>query len=201
MQPTDTNTSHSKLMLLILAVVLLVISVGGYFISQSIQNKRSSAGFSQTKLQPTVVPTLIPYPKNGSFVLKKPSETLQVGKTFSIDLVATSGKSSVAGYDVVLSYDKTAIMRQSVQNLTDSFRIYTYDRTTDRTSISATKNIQITQPVTFSNTTLLRFTFTAKKAGTYIFSLKPIGAESSKMVNEAAEVTYPDVSDISLEIK
>lgn len=201
MEPTETHTPHTKIMLLVLAVILFIASIAGYAISQSMQNKKTAAGFSQSVISPTITPTLIPYPKNGTFTLKASSQSLKVGETFSVDLIATSGKASVAGYDVLLSYDKSALDRQSVQNFEESFRIYTYDRTPDRTSLSATKNIQITTPVIFSNTTLLRLTFVAKKAGMFTLSLKPVGAESSKMVDDEANVTYPDLSDISLEIK
>lgn len=201
MEPTETHTPHTKLMLFILAIILLAASVAGYFMSQNMQNKKTAAGFAKTDTSPTVTPTLISYPKNGTFTLKPSVTSLKVGDTFSVDLIATSGEKPVAGYDVVLTYDKTALDRQSVQNFADTFRIYTYDRTTDRTSISATKNIQVTESITFSNTPLLRFTFVATKSGSYTVSLKPVGAESSKMVDDEANVTYPEISDISLEIK
>lgn len=201
MEPTDTHTPHTKFMLFVLAIVLFGASVTGYIISQNMQNKKTASGFTRQNMSPTITPTLIPYPKNGVFTLKPSAQSMRVGETFSIDLIATSGKMPVAGYDVVLTYDKSAFNRQSVQNLEEAFRIYTYDRTADRTSISATKNIQVTAPITFADSPLLRFTFVAKKAGNFTVSLKPVGAESSKMVDDEANVTYPDLSDISLEIK
>lgn len=201
MEPTETHTPHTKAMLFALAALLLVASVVGYGLSQNMQNKKTAAGFAKTDTSPTVTPTLIPYPKNGSFTLKTTTSVVKLGESFSVDLVATSGEKPVAGYDVVLSYDKSALDRQSVQNFVDAFRIYTYDRTPDRTSISATKNIQVNDQVIFSNTPLLRFTFVATKTGTFSLSLKPVGAESSKMVDDEANVTYPELSDLSLEIR
>lgn len=198
------NTSHTKytrIMLLILAGVLLLASVIGFFVSQRLQSNQNS-GSTETLVVPSVVPTLIPYPIQGSFTLReqKGQQSVQLGQSFVIDIYATSSKDTVAGYDAILSYDKTVFERQSVQNRVDSFRIFTFDRS-KHLSVSATKNLQITEPIRFANTPLLSFTFVAKKKGTYTFSLKPVGNESSKLVNESAQVTYPESKDFRLEIK
>lgn len=197
------NTEHTKytrLMLLILAVVLLVASVIGYFVSQRMNSTQKGEGKTQITVVPTLAPTLIPYPVHGSFMLKeKTGQSLKVGQSFVIDLIATSSKDTVAGYDVVLSYDTGAIDNQSVQNMSTSFRIFTYKRT-NHLSISATKNLSVTEPIRFDKSSILSFTFSAKKKGIYVFSVKPVGNESSKLVNEAAAVTYPETNDIRLEI-
>lgn len=187
-------------MLLVLAVILLIASVTGYIVSQKMNANQKGETQTQNQVTPTLAPTLIPYPVQGSFTLKeKMGQTTQVGTPFSIDLIATSSKDTVAGYDVVLSYDTGSLDNQLVQNNVDSFRIFTYKRT-NHLSISATKNLSVTEAVRFSQTPLLSFVFIAKKKGTYVFSLKPVGNESSKLVNEAAAVTYPDTKDIRIEI-
>lgn len=187
-------------MLLILAFVLLFASIFGYFVSQKMQFSQNSAE-TEVNQEPSAAPTLVPYPVNGVFTLKEHSDlkSVQVGKAFTIDLLATSNKDTVAGYDVVFSYDKTAFTRTSVASIVDSFRIFPFDRS-NHLSISATKNLQATTPIRFTNTTILSFTFVAKRKGTFIFSLKPVGNESSKLVNESAQVTYPESSDFRLEI-
>lgn len=195
-----THTTNTRIMLLILALLLLIASIIGYSVSQGIRSNQNGEG-TRTKVVPTVIPTLIPYPVNGSFILKERTglTTAKLGAPFTIDLIATSNTDSVAGYDVILSYDKTAFQRQSIENRGDMFRIFTYERG-DHVSISATKNLQVTELVLFENTPILSFTFTAQKKGTYLFSLKPVANESSKLVNESAQVTYPDTSDFRLEI-
>ena len=185
----------------LLAGVLLIASIIGYIISQKM-NKSGAVANRQLPpttypLQPT--PSLIPYPTKGSFVLKEVSgKSLQAGVSFTLNLEATS-KDSVAGYDVILSYDKVNLERQSAQSIAQAFRIFTYERG-DHLSISATKNLSETKLVQFAQTPILSFTFIAQKKGTYVFSLKPVGNESSKLVNEAAAVTYPETQDISIEI-
>ena len=187
-------------MLFVLAMVLLIASIIGYFLSQRVNSPKKGATQTQITIIPTVAPTLIPYPVQGAFTLEtKASKTVKLGAPFTIDLLATSSKDTVAGYDVVLSYDTSVFDSQSVQNNAASFRIFTYKRT-NHLSISATKNLSITEPVRFAQTPILSFTFTAKKKGSYVFSLKPVGNESSKLVNEAAAVTYPETNDIRLEI-
>lgn len=198
---STSHTKYTRIMLLILAGVLLLASVVGFFVSQKLQSNQNS-GSTETLVVPTAVPTLIPYPTQGSFVLReqKGQQSVQLGQSFIIDVYATSSKDTVAGYDAILSYDKTVFERQSVQNKVDSFRIFTFDRS-NHLSISATKNLQVIEPIRFTNTPLLSFTFVAKKKGTYTFSLKPVGNESSKLVNESAQVTYPESKDFRLEIK
>lgn len=198
---TPPHTIYTRTMLLILAVILLLASIVGYVVSGNLKSNQNS-GTTEVHIVPTVAPTLIPYPTQGSFVLstRNGGGSAQLGQPIIIDITATSSKDTVAGFDAILSYDKTVFERQSVQNRVDSFRIFTYDRS-NHLSISATKNLSITEPIRFADTPLLSFTFIAKKKGTYTFSLKPVGNESSKLVNESAQVTYPVSKDFRLEIK
>lgn len=187
-------------MLLILAFVLLSASVIGFMVSRALPPSQKGAETVRNPPIPSIAPTLIPYPVKGSFVLKQVSglQSVKLGVPFVINLIATS-KDTVAGYDAILSYDESAFERQSVQNKADSFRIFTYNRGS-HVSLSGTKNLQVSEPVRFADTPLLAFTFVAKKKGTYIFSLKAVGNESSKLVNESAQVSYPETSDLRLEI-
>jgi hypothetical protein len=200
MENNTNHTSYTRAMLLILALVLLVASIVGYSMSSRIQSNQNSAE-TRNVIKPSIVPTLIPYPVKGLFALKAQSGLVsgKVGDSFVIDLIATSGTDTVAGYDAILSYDKTAFERQSVQNKQDTFRIFTYERGA-HVSISGTKNLQVTEPVRFKDTILLSFTFRAKQKGSYTFSLKAVANESSKLVNETTQVSYPEVSDFRLEI-
>lgn len=190
-------------MLFILAIVLLCASIIGYFVSRNIS---SNGGAITTNSIPTPTdlpspsPTLIPYPVKGTLLLKaEGGQVAKVGTPFTLNVFATSSKDTVAGYDVVLSYDTEAIENQSVQNKADAFRIFTYKRS-KHISVSATKNLSVAEQVRFSDTPILSLTFIAKKKGSYTFSFKPVGNESSKFVNEVAAVTYPETSDIRLEI-
>lgn len=196
-----SHTTYTKIMLLILAFLLLCASIVGYIVSQRMQQNKNAVNTVRPTAMPTAAPTLIPYPVKGLFVLKEQSglQSGKLGAPVTLDLIATSSKDTVAGYDVILSYDKTAFSRQSVQNKADAFRIFTYDRAA-HLSISATKNLQVSEPIQFSNTPILSFTFIAEKKGTYVFSLKAVGNESSKLVNESAQVTYPESADFRLEI-
>ena len=199
---SNEHAKYSKIMVSVLAFILLAASIVGYFVSQRMnltQNGATSIKITSPPPRPT--PSLIPYPVKGSLTLneKTGKKVFPVGAPFTLELVASSNKESVAGYDVVLSYDKTALTRQSVENKFDSFRIFTTDRGA-HLAVSATKNLSVSAPIQFAYTPLLSFTFQAKKKGTYLFSLKPVGNESSKLVNEAAAVTYPQTIDISIEI-
>ncbi len=200
MENSTPHTKYTRSMLLILALVLLFASIIGYFASRRIQSNQNGAEVRVTSA-PTVIPTLIPYPVKGQFMLKEKAgqKSVKLGSAFTIDVNATSSTDTVAGYDVVFSYDKTAFERTSVQSIATSFRIFPFERG-NHLSISATKNLQVTEPIRFVNTPILSLSFVAKKKGTFTFSLKPIGNESSKLVNESAQVTYPETNDFLLEI-
>ena len=198
------HTPHTRLMLFILAFVLLFASIAGYVVMQKMPiNPQGGNNTSQSPISSlqSPKPTLIPYPKQGTFTLKERSgaTSVKMGSNIIIDVLATSGVKSVMGYDAIISYDETVFNRQSVESKLPAFQIFTYNRGS-HVSISATKNISANEPVAFNNTPILSLTLTANKKGTYLISVKPVGNESSKIVNEAAEVTYPESSDLRLEI-
>ncbi len=199
---TTEHTLHTRRMLFILALILFVASLIGYFVSQKMDSGRGvSTTNYELRTTPSPIPTLIPYPVKGQFVLKERSGLTKIkqGTPFTLDIIATSSKDTVAGYDAIFSYDKTAFERQSLQNRSEQFRIFSYERE-GHTSISATKNLTVNTDIRFSESPILTLSFIAKKTGTYTFSLKPVGNESSKLVNESAQVTYPETQDIRLEI-
>lgn len=198
------QTKYTRFMLFILAIVLLVASIVGYIASRKM-NVGLSATTTNYTLSPTnfpiPTPSLIPYPVRGSLSIKEIGNTPHiVGTPITFAIIATSGKDTVAGYDVVISYDMSAFENQLIQNKLNSFKIYTFKRA-KHISVSATKDLSVTEAVRMSNVSILSLSFLPKQKGTYVFSLKPVGNESSKFVSEAAAVTYPETSDISLEIK
>ncbi len=198
----ETHTKYTKIMLIVLALLLLGGSIVGYLVINSKKGEGTENARAQRKAEPTVIPTRLPHPINGIMELKeeKKATSVPVGKPFVIQLVATSGNSKIAGYDVVMTYDKTAFERQAVQNGDTTFRIFTFDRE-NRVSISATKQLQSTQITQFEETPILSFTFLPKKKGRFTFSLKPLGQESSKYVDDTAQATYPNYKDLVLEIQ
>lgn len=198
----ELHTKYTNIMLISLAVLLLGGSIAGYMVI----NSKKGTGFenvtTQHKQEPTAIPTRLPHPINGIMELReeKKAAAVPVGKPFVIQLVATSGNSKIAGYDVVMTYDKTALDRQAIQNGDATFRIFTFDRE-NRISISATKQLQSTEITQFEETPILFFTFFPKKKGKFTFSLKPFGQESSKFVDDMAQATYPRYKDLVLEIQ
>jgi hypothetical protein len=199
---TPEHTKFTRIMLLILAVVLLGASIGGYVISQKIGTNKN--GLSTTyNPQPTTslpTPTLIPYPVNGSITLRHTVGELRVGDPVTLDIIATSGDNDVAGYDIVLTYDTAHFKQENITSSSQDFEVFTFKRS-HYTSISATKKLTAKSTTQFANSTIISATFIPRTKGIYVFSLKPVGNESSKFVSETAAVTYPETQDISLEIK
>lgn len=197
----NEQTQYTKVMLLILIFLLLGGSIVGY---SAINAKRSSESENNGTKQvagPTVIPTRLPHPIHGMMQLRLENAAApSVDKPFVVTLVATSGANKIAGFDVVMTYDKIAFDRKAVQSNDASFTLFTFD-TNNRVSVSAAKQLQASEVTEFANTPILSFTFVPKKKGRFVFSLKPVGQESSKFVDDAAQATYPDYKDLVLEIQ
>lgn len=198
----EQHTRYTKVMLIVIAILLLGGSIVGFGVMNAKRSAELGSNTTKQEVSPTAIPTRFPHPINGIMELRleKGLDNPLQGKPFRVELVATSGKSKIAGYDVVMTYDKTVFERQLVENKDTSFRIYPFDRE-DRLSISATKQLESRSITEFEETPILSFTFVARKKGKFTFSLRPLGQESSKFVDETAQATYPNYKDLVLEIR
>lgn len=182
------------------AVVALVLLVGvGTFAFFSSQQNKTSAPVRPTRVTSTV-PTITLRPVIGVMTISSAGGVrLSKSSPVTVQVQASSQGRQVVGYDVVVTYDKTGFNFVKAASLMDDFKIYSYDRPT-YVSLSAIKSLQDSKVTTWNNQSLVELTFQPKKAGTYTFSLTPIGKEASKLVDEKAQAIYPSTGQLQLEV-
>jgi len=206
MEP-QTQEQQTKPTKILVGVLLGVVFVGliGYVILSVNQRGTTKQGVTTKVIitvAPTPTPTPLPYPTKGKMKLqtKNNATTFSVNTPIEITFTASSDNEKIVGYDVVLSYDTTSFQRGEIQNNDETFKVFTYERE-GRVLVSAVKDLQAIETSAWEDHSLFTYTFTPQKKGTFTFSLKPFGQETSKLVNEKAEAAYTDYQDLQLEIQ
>lgn len=182
------------------AIVALVLLVGlGAFLYFSSQQNKTSAPIRPNRVTSTV-PSVTPRPVIGAMMISS-SGGVRFSKSspVTVQVQASSQGRQIVGYDVVVTYDKTAFDFVKAVSLMDNFKVYSYDRPT-YVSLSAIKSLQDNKPDTWNNQALSELTFQPKKTGTYTFSLSPVGKEASKLVDEKTQAIYPSTGQLQLEV-
>lgn len=143
----------------------------------------------------------MPHPKAGSYVLSTSDgqRRYPVNTRIHIVLTASSGGKSVVGYDVVLKYPLAGFAYTSAVSLLPDFQAYPKE-TAGYVSVSGVKSLTSSTSGVLEDTRLLQFEFTAAAPGTYTFSLAQRGSGTNKMVDDKAQTTYPQTSQLQLEI-
>lgn len=182
------------------AIVAVILLVGlGAFAFFSTQQKQTSAPTRPTRVTSTV-PSVTPRPVIGAMTISS-SGGVRFSKSspVTVQVQASSQGRQIVGYDVVVTYDKTAFDFVKAVSLMDNFKVYSYDRPT-YVSLSAIKSLQDNKVTTWNNQSLMELTFQPKKAGTFTFSLAPVGKESCKLVDEKTQAIYPSTGQLQLEV-
>jgi len=198
MPPPQTIQVEKKRSPAMVIIALILVVILGIFIYISTQKK------TPTSIRPnrvtSTIPTVTPRPIVGSMTISS-SGGIRFSKNSAVTLQikASSEGRQVVGYDVVVTYDKTAFDFVKATSLMDDFKVYSYDRPT-YVSLSAIKSLQDNNVTTWNNQSLSELTFQPKKTGTYIFSLTSVGKETSKLVDEKAETIYPSTGQLQLEV-
>lgn len=192
----------SKRKIIIMALVTFLIAV---LLVMVFTNKKDNTGKSPASFdgpaQPTLTPTLIPYPTLGSMSIYHEGQgsKFSINEPVKLSVKASSQNKNIVGFDVIVTYDKDAFTFVGAQSKNKSFNIFTYDRST-HLSVSGIKALQENSDTAWTEQPLLDMTFQPKKAGTYNFQLSPVGKEASKLVDSESMVVYPQTDELQLEI-
>ncbi|MBI4973289.1 hypothetical protein HZC27_01630 [Candidatus Roizmanbacteria bacterium] len=195
MQPIQEVKGRSPVMAIIAFILLVVLGAFVYFSTQ----KNTSAPIRPNRVTSTV-PTVTPRPVIGTMTISSSGGArFSKSSPVTLQVQASSQGRQVVGYDVVVTYDKAGFDFVKATSLMEDFKIYSYDRPT-YVSLSAIKSLQDNKVATWTNQALVDLTFQPKKAGTFSFSLAPVGKEASKLVDEKAEGIYPSTGQLQLEV-
>jgi len=197
---------HKTLLIMLIGIMVIFVLLGIYLVSQKTKkdkDKSMAVSSINNPTQPTITPTptLIPYAKKGIMKLYTENNVLRfpVGQEVIIGVLASSEKSDIVGFDIVLSYDQNALEFTSAHSQLDSFKAYSYPRT-DYVSITMIKSLQETNSTVFDNTDIAQLRFKALKKGTTSIELTAKGNDSTKFADVNAKVTYPEMNKLMIEI-
>lgn len=205
-KPVSSHHNGLPFKIAMAAVFLIFVAVGVVLIANKTRKEKDTGIAVSTQegkkgMRPSPTPTLIPYPVKGRIHMKETNGLTRVpmGKTAAIAVFATSENQDIVGFDLVVSYDAAAFDFVKVVSKLDTFKAYAYQRK-GYVSISTAKSLQDTTKTVFSNTRLALVIFEPKKKGTYTFSLDPVGNETTKFADSKANMSYPSVGKLTLEI-
>jgi len=199
---------HKTLLIMLICLMVVFVLFGIVLVSKKTKQDKdkSSAVTSMDKptrptQPPTPTPTLIPYAKKGQMKLFTENNVLRfpVGQEVKIGVLASSEKSDIVGFDMVLSYDQSIFEFGKAVSSLPSFKAYSYPRT-DYVSITMIKLLQETNATVFENTDIAQLTFKALKKGSTTIELTAKGNDSTKFADINAEVTYPEMNKLVIEI-
>jgi len=209
-QSNQQPHEHQKILIMLTGLMVVFVLLGIVLVSQKTKKdkdtsmavtsmNKSNRPSSIPSLTPT--PTLIPYPKKGIMKLYTENNVLRfpLGQDIKVGVLASSEKSDIVGFDLVVVYDQNMLEFGSVDSSLPSFKAYSYPRT-DYVSITMIKSLQETNATVFENTDIAQLQFTSLKKGTTTIELSAKGNDSTKFADTNAEVTYPEMNKLVIEI-
>lgn len=205
-QQNQKPHEHKTLLIILICVMVAFVLLGIMLVSQKTKKDKdkSMAVSSISKPnRPSIIPTptLIPYAKKGLMKLYTENNILRfpVGQDVKIGVLASSEKSDIVGFDMVLSYDQSLLEFSLTTSSLSSFKAYSYPRT-DYVSITMIKSLQETNATIFDNTDIAQLSFKAMKKGTTTIELTAKGNDSTKFADINAQVSYPEMNKLMIEI-
>lgn len=189
-----------KLLLLSLVVVFGVLLFVVYS-SQKAKKEEESSKVATSQSPNVVDEAASPMPTEGMFSLTTSQSIMAVNTPVTVTLEANSNGKAIVGYDLVLQYDPDSIEITSATSLLPDFTVYPI-KSADHYSITATKKITSEDPSIFSQMGILNLIVTPKKSGSLNLGLvSSLGNEKTQMVDETTKVIYPEVGEITLQVK
>lgn len=194
---TQSNSQTNSVYRFILILVLIVFAFLLLYLYQTRSKIGKQENFVAVTPQPPVVLNM------GSISLKAASDvsTGAVNEPLELDIVATSDQKSIVGYDAVLKFKEGSLEVVSAESLLPDFDLYQVKKS-DHYILTGTKKLDSVEPAVLDNTAIVRLTVLPRSTGElYLNIADNLGLEKSQMVDEETKVLFPQVGEITLEIK
>ena len=137
----------------------------------------------------------------GKLDISTPATSVVSGQDVTVVISGDSIGKEIVGYDVLVSYDKSALTLQSAKSNITDFSIFKFDRST-HLSLTAVKNLNSKTPTILKGIPMVGLVFKTEKSGTFPVVIQPaIDKESTKMVDEKTNVFYPNLSSVTINVK
>jgi len=137
----------------------------------------------------------------GKLDISTPATSVVSGQDVTVVISGDSIGKEIVGYDVLVSYDKSALTLQSAKSNITDFSIFKFDRST-HLSLTAVKNLNSKTPTILKGIPMVGLVFKTEKSGTFPVVIQPaIDKESTKMFDEKTNVFYPNLSSVTINVK
>ena len=197
---------YKTLLILLVGIMVVFVLLGIYLVSQKTRKEKDTSMAVSSINKPTLpsitpTPTLIPYKKKGQMKLFTENNVSRfpLGQDVKIGVLASSEKSDIVGFDLVVGYEPSVVEFSSVISTIPAFKSYAYPRT-DYVSVTMIKSLQETAVTEFENTNIAELVFKPIKKGTVSIELTAKGNDSTKFADINAQVTYPEMNKLMIEI-
>ncbi len=197
----DTQAPHPNYRIFITIVALLAIGIWliSVFLYRQKKDREEIAVVPVVNVSEAEV-SAAPILNRGSVELAQQRANPQVGQPLELTVTANSENQDVVGYDILVKYDQNAFAFVGATSLVPSFSVVPVAKD-GLVSLTGSKSPSVKTPTVFSNTDIVRLTFTAKKKGTYDFSALSIsGNQKSRLVDAKLEKLYPKTSLLEVKV-
>lgn len=194
----DINNSQSNS---VFRFILVLIFIGFAFLLFYLYQTKSKVEKQQNFITVTPLPPVTL--KMGTISLKTAADlsTGEVNKPLELDVIATSDKKSIVGYDVVVTFEEGSLEVDSAKSLLPDFDLYQVKKS-DHYILTGTKKLDSIEPTLLDNTAIVRLRLVPKSKGEVLLTVVDrLGLEKSQMVDEETKVLLPKVGQIILEIQ
>ncbi len=199
--PSEINNPQNKPLLIVaamVAIIFLLLLVALIFKKKVTTPKSAQSTPSVTKIIPTVKP------KQGSMTLKKAtgenSIVAKLNATTNLTISLDSMGFDMVGYDVIVSYDPQQLEIVQATSLLPEFTLFKIKRESYMVLTGAKKPSATAQTV-LTNKDIINVTIKPKITGTVSLNIMTEqGKETTKFVDNATVVHYPQVNSINIEV-
>ncbi|NTU47248.1 hypothetical protein HGA88_06485 [Candidatus Roizmanbacteria bacterium] len=142
-----------------------------------------------------------PTPATGLSMQLVPSGTeLKTGSPVHVQISAASAEHLISGYDLIISYDKTALTLQSAISLVPSFSLFKLEKPS-ATTITGVLSLGQKNGIVLNDTPIVNLIFIPKTKGTQSIQMSAsLGKLKTQLVDQETRVFSPRLGNVTLAI-
>ena len=182
------------------ALLLFFISIGGFLFLLNRQNAVHSQ--PQTVADNNNTVSLQKPARGGNLKISVESpKRLKVGQPVLAIIQADSSEKDIVGFDILLTYDPAILDVPTVTSMNSHFQIASFTKKRGFVSVTGTKSSVNQGTNVFTNTPLVKLTFSPLKVGSVDISIQQqVNTEKTKFIDTSFQHIYPQAGLATLEI-
>ncbi len=197
----ENKIFKGRIFRLILISLLFIFIIGALFLLTKRPKKEKIEVQKNNNLLISPINSPTDLQKGAYLKLKSDSNRLKVNQSLNMQIIADSADEEIVGFDILLTYDRSAFDFVKAVSLLSDFKVYSYKKE-NYLILTAIKSPQSNAPSVFKEMPVLTLSFTPKTSGQFDFILKEkIGKETTGLMNNKTERIFPVLSDLKIEIE